>query len=139
MQEQAACPIPRCSFCYKTNPSWPDLWVPGPDGDMKYSFDSEHSDMIVVAGDDAYKWEEDDQPVILTQAELNDLIGDLNLSKESAQLLGSRLKEKYLLAPGATFYWYQDHERKLRQFFMFPDKSSLDYCNNTVGLIKSMD
>ena len=29
--------------------------------------------MTVVAGDDAYKPEEDDQPVLLTQAILNDL------------------------------------------------------------------
>ena len=29
-------------------------------------------------------------------------------------------------------------ERELRQFFMFQDKSSLVYCNNIAGLIKSM-
>ena len=40
--------------------------VPEPDGDKKYSSDSEHCDMIVVAGDDAYKPEEDDQPISLT-------------------------------------------------------------------------
>ena len=60
--------------------------------------------MLVVAGDDAYKPEEDDFPVPLTQAELNNLTRDLNLSNESAQLLGSHLKEKHLLAPGTTFY-----------------------------------
>ena len=62
--------------------------------------------MTLVAEDDAYKPKEDDQPVPLTQAELIDLTQDLNLSKESAQLLGSRLKEKRLLALGITFYWY---------------------------------
>ena len=51
--------------------------------------------MTVVAGDDAYKPEEDNQPVPLTQAELNDLIRDLNLSWEFSQLLGSYLKEKH--------------------------------------------
>ena len=41
--------------------------------------------MTVVAGDDACK-PEDDQPVPLTEAELNDLTRDLNLLKESVQL-----------------------------------------------------
>ena len=40
----------------------------------------------------AYKSEEGDQPVALKQAELNDLTIDLNLSKKSAQLLGSLFK-----------------------------------------------
>ncbi|KAK3890481.1 hypothetical protein Pcinc_005561 [Petrolisthes cinctipes] len=44
----------------------------------------------------------------LIQVELNDLTRDLNLSKESAQLLGSRIREKCLLAPETTFYWYRD-------------------------------
>ena len=74
--------------------------------------------------------EEDDQPVPLTQTELNDLTRDLSLSKESAHLLGSCLKEKYLLAPGTIFYWYQDCEMELRQFFTFQNKSQLVYCNN---------
>ena len=39
----------------------PDLPVPEPDGKMEYS--SEHSDMAVVAGDDIYKPEEDEQSV----------------------------------------------------------------------------
>ena len=30
----------------------PDLPVPEPDGNMEYSSDSEHCDMIVIAGDD---------------------------------------------------------------------------------------
>ena len=37
-----------------------DLPVPEPDGNMEYSFDSEHSHMTVVAGDDALKLEVDD-------------------------------------------------------------------------------
>ena len=37
----------------------PDLPAPESDGYMEYSSDSEHSDMTVEAGDDAYKPEED--------------------------------------------------------------------------------
>ena len=94
--------------------------------------------MTVVIRDDAYKPEEDDQPVPSTQAELNNLTRELNLLKESVQLLGSRLTEKHLLTPGITFYLYRYHERELRQFFVFQDKSSLVYGNNITGLIKLM-
>ena len=62
--------------------------------------------MTIESGDNTQKAEEDDQLVPLTQAELNNLIRDLSLLKESAQLMGSHLKEKYLLAPGRRFYWY---------------------------------
>ena len=104
---------------------------------MEYCSNSEHSDIIIVAGDDTYKPKEDDQPVLLTQAEQNNLTQNLNLSKESAQLLGSCFKRKPLLAPSTTFYWYQGRKRKLKQFFTFQDKSSLVYSNNIAGLIKS--
>ena len=94
--------------------------------------------MIVVVGDNAYKPEEDDQPVPLTQAELDELTRDLNLAKESAQRLGVSLKKKHRMAPRITIFWYRDHERELRQFFVFQDKSSLIYCNNIAGLFNSM-
>ena len=81
-----------------------DLPVLEPAGNMEYSSDSERSDITVVSGGDAYKLEEDDQPLPLIQAEPNDLTRDRNLSKESAQLLGTRLKEKHLLEPRTTFY-----------------------------------
>ena len=76
----------------KTNSHGPDLLVPVLDGNMEYCADSEHSDMTVIADIDAYKTEEDDQLVPLTKAGLNHMTRDLDLSKESAKLLGSRLK-----------------------------------------------
>ena len=121
-------PIPHCL----------DLPVFEPDGNMEYSSDFDHSDQTVVAGDDAYKPEEDNQPVPLTLAEFNELTRHINHSKKSAHMLDSRLKEKQLLAQGVLFYWYRDHERELWQFFTFQDKSSLVYRNNIAGLIKSI-
>lgn len=50
-------------------------------------------------------------PEPLSQTDLDDLVRDLNLSKESAQLLGSRLKEKNLLASDTTFAWYRNREK----------------------------
>ena len=71
---------------------------------MEYSSDSEQSGMTVVAGDDAYKPEEEDQSDEDNTNRTHDLTQDLNLSKESAQLLGSHLKLKHLLAPGTMLY-----------------------------------
>ena len=55
-------------------PYSPDLPVPEPNSNMEYSPDFEHSNMTVVDGYDTYKLK-DDQPIRLTQAELNDLKG----------------------------------------------------------------
>lgn len=46
--------------------------------------------MTVESGVDAYKTDEGNKPLPLTQAELKDLTRNQNLSKESAELLGSR-------------------------------------------------
>ena len=85
-----------------------------------------------------YKPEDDGQLVPLKQVELSVLAWNLNHSKESSQLLGSCLKEKHLLTPGTTFYWYPDRHGKLNEFFALRGKSSLVCCNNIAGLIKSV-
>jgi hypothetical protein len=77
-------------------------------------------------------------PKPLSQAELNDLTRDLCLSKESSQLLGSRLRENHLLAPDTTFVWYREREREFRPFFTMIEDSGLVYCNNVCGLIETM-
>ncbi|XP_064117706.1 uncharacterized protein LOC135223132 [Macrobrachium nipponense] len=100
---------PDVPSAIKPVPHGPDLLVPELNVTMEFSSDSESTEC------GAYRPEEDNQLVPLTQAELSDLTRDLNLSKESAQLLGSRLREKRLLAPGATFYWYRDREREFRK------------------------
>ena len=56
---------------------------------MESSSYSESSDMTDTAECVWYK--EDEQPVSLTQADFSNLTRDLNLSTESAQLLGSHL------------------------------------------------
>ena len=61
---------PDVPFAIRPIPDGPDRPFPKPDGNMEYSSDSEHSDMTVAAGDYAYKPEEDDQSLLLTQTEL---------------------------------------------------------------------
>ena len=72
----------------------------------------------------------------LKQHQLNDLVRDLGLSKESAQLLGSRLSENQLLAPDTTFYWYRNRDKEFRAFFKSNDDNSLVFCVNVAGLVE---
>ena len=50
---------PNVPSAIRLIPYGPNFPVPEPDGNMEYSSDSEHSDMIVVDWDDAYKPEAD--------------------------------------------------------------------------------
>ena len=77
------------------------------------------------------------QPKLFTQDELNYLNRDLNLSKESAQLLGSRLRDHNLLAPGTTFYWYRNRDEEFRKYFTWDKQHSLVYYNDVGKLVSS--
>ena len=55
-----------------------------PMGESTRNFDYKDEDYVVEA----------EPPQLFSQSELNDLVRDLSLSKESSELLASRLKEK---------------------------------------------
>ena len=57
------------------------------------------------------------------------------MSKKSAQLLGSRLKEKNLLTCGTTFSWYKHRERESVNFFA--SDGTLVYCTD-IALIAQL-
>ena len=75
-------------------------------------------------------------PILITQAFLNDLVRDLNLPKESAKLLGSRLQHNNLLAPNTTYSWYRRREKGLVQYFFLEE--TFVYCHNAAGLLQAM-
>lgn len=75
-------------------------------------------------------------PQLFDQKELNDLIRDLNLSKNEAEILGSRLKEKNLLEKDVKISHYRNREKDLTPFFSSQD--SLIYCNDVDGLMKAI-
>lgn len=72
-----------------------------------------------------------------TQPELNNLVRELNLPKRSAELLGSTLKDKDLLAPGTKVTHYRDRDIEFRQFFT-KDGEFL-YCNNILELMNKFE
>ena len=75
-------------------------------------------------------------PVLITQTFLNDVVRDLNLPKESAKLLGSRLQQNNLLAPNTTYSCYRPREKDLVQYFSMEE--TFVYCHNVAGLLQAM-
>ena len=75
-------------------------------------------------------------PKQFIQQELNDLIRDLNLSKQGSELLASRPKEKNCLQPDVKITFYGNRETGILPFFS--QDNDLVYCNNIIGLFLKM-
>jgi hypothetical protein len=73
-------------------------------------------------------------PQLFTQSALNDVIRDLGLPKEKAELLGSRLKKKNLLAAGTSMHWYRKRENEFKSYFS--QEGDLAYCCNIAGFMQ---
>ena len=73
---------------------------------------------------------------LYSQYKLNDLIRDLNLPKQSAEVLVSRLQEKHLLKAGTSVSFYRNQEENLRKYFQ--SDGQLVYCTDVKGLLLAM-
>lgn len=69
-----------------------------------------------------------------SQDDVSDLCRDLGLSKESSELLASRLKEKKCLVSGTHVTCYRTREKPFRKFFT--KTSNLIYCRDVNGLVE---
>lgn len=68
------------------------------DKSIEESSSSQDETQSIATTDDAsFLDDNDEQPKLFSQNELNDLVRDLNLPKDSAELLASRLKDKNML------------------------------------------
>jgi len=75
-------------------------------------------------------------PFLFDQADINDLIRDLNPSKQSSELLALRLHEKHLLHPGTIITIYRNRKQEIFQFFTSGD--SLVYFHDLKSLLEVM-
>ena len=75
-------------------------------------------------------------PQQFNQAELNDLVRDLNLSKQASEILASRLQEKNYLKSEAKITAFRSREAKLIPYFT--EDENIVYCNNIPGLVQQM-
>ncbi|XP_076031939.1 uncharacterized protein LOC143019842 [Oratosquilla oratoria] len=76
------------------------------------------------------------EPETFSQAELNDLVRDLGLSKKLSELLASRLKDKNLLKIDTKVTFFRNREKNLLQFF--DSKFDFVYCCDIPGLVTAM-
>ena len=122
VQHSEEIPIPT----YRSLPALPENTVETSSDELRSDrFDKEDSDF---AGDLK-------SPERFTQKELSDLARDLNLPKESAELLASRLNEKNLY-PGTKITYYRNREKDLLAFFSQED--NMVFCNDIKGLLEKM-
>lgn len=115
------------------------LPVPVPPLDGLESFEDDLQPYDAATGrnegtstDPDYVLEESLEPQTFTQDELNDLVRDLSLSKEKAELLASRLKEKNLLGKNVLISHYRKRNLHLTAFFTVD--GPLCYCHDIDGL-----
>ena len=66
------------------------------------------------------------------QIELNDLVRDLGLSKQAAEVLASRLKEKNLLDSFAKVSYFRTRDEN---FNFFSEVNLFVYCHDISGLL----
>ncbi|GFY22855.1 uncharacterized protein TNCV_2181161 [Trichonephila clavipes] len=83
--------------------------------------------------DDGYDPSTND-PELFSQSDLNDLVRDLGLPKDTAEVLGSRLKERHLLNSGVSFSWYRFREKEFVPFL--PKRGDLVFCNNVPAILE---
>ena len=76
------------------------------------------------------------KPKPFSKGQLNDLDHDLGLSKESLQILASRLGEHGILDWETKIIFYRDSDDLLICFFTMED--DFVYCNNIQGLLSEM-
>lgn len=119
-----------------------NLPIPKPPADctLESSDDNDDDERAVAeemdtGGDPDFQTSES-YPHLITQPDLNDLVRDLNLSKLQSELLGSRLQEWNLLAPGTKISVYRDRHEELIKFF--DQDGSLCFCKDINGLFEEL-
>lgn len=86
--------------------------------------------------DDNFTPDLSNEPSLFGQGDLNDLVRDLNLSKQQSEVLASRLKQRALLQPGAKVSFYRNREKDLLPYFT--SENDLVYCHDIKGLLMAM-
>ena len=110
------CIYPHCKSALKPVPHDLDSPVPVPPEAAADESD-DNSDDAMGDTDELYEPEsEETKPQLLNQEELNDLVRDLSLSKEKAEVLGPRLQQWNLLEAGTKTSHFRDQPTSLAAF-----------------------
>ena len=115
--------------------------VPIPPSAIDAEIDDEDGGADSEAGDDAkdelfMPQSEDNVLHLVSQEELNDLVRDLCLTKQKAEVLGSRLQEWNLLQPGTKISHFRDRHIPLAAFYHM--ENDVCYCTDINGLMNEL-
>jgi hypothetical protein len=129
---------PNCQSAIRPVPHGDALPVPTPPADPQSlppssseESEGEQSDVYESVGESSSCGHH-----LINQAELNDLVRDLSLSKQHAELLASRLGEWQLLMPGTHTSVFRNRHKKLSNFYSMADL--ICYCNDVHGLFNEL-
>ena len=116
-------------------PHGTDLPVPSPPENL--SDESESSSLQSATEEMYFESHQYDSPIDkFTQSKLNDQIKELQITKERSELLGSRLREKNMLASGVKFSWYRNREKEFRKYYAQEDQ--LVFCTDIRNLLHQL-
>ncbi|GFV67962.1 uncharacterized protein TNCV_1872441 [Trichonephila clavipes] len=93
-----------------------DLPIPSPPDTLDNILDDlDQISHISSDSDDGYNPGTNDLE-LFSQSDLNNLVRDLGLPKDTEEVLGSRLKERHLLNSDVSFSWYRFREKEFVPF-----------------------
>ena len=128
---------PVCRLANKPVPHDLDLPVPQPPNEKEDTLSvnegastSTESEENLIETDPSFQHES--VPLLINQERLNDLLRDLHLSKENAEVLGSRLQQLNLLEPGTTISFCIQNQSLARYY---ASAENICYCKDIEGLM----
>lgn len=115
-----------------------DATLPVPVPPEKLSLTSSESSSSPPSDSDTSENFEADvnEPHLIEQSELNDLVRDLSLPKDKAELLASRLQQWHLLAKNVKVTVYRKRSVELSGFYEM--KENFCYCSDIEGLMMEL-
>ena len=110
----------------------PDLSI-GEHSDKEQQYDYKE---LADVDDDNKDFACSSTPILFDQQNLSDLIRDLSLSKESSEVLASRLKDRNLLQHGTKITFYRTRDKDFVPFF--DDQLNFVFCKDIPGVLMKL-
>ena len=133
---------PVCRSAIKPVPHDPDLPVPQPPNEKEDTVSvDEGAGTSTESKEDLIKsypsFQHESAPLLINQERLNDLVRDLYLSKENAEVLGSRLQQWNLLDSETTISSFRIRNQSLARYYASAE--NIGYCKDIEGLMTELE